>query len=322
MFRTDLSAFRRKKRLTSRIRDGTPVVWATSVRRLLLIALAGSLLVAAAAACNPTFAPPIRAVQYGAPARLTEGRVEIGAVAGGFAIPDVLSPHVGVGIRDWVALEVGGNFWVESSRRYMWAMGFIGPRFSYAPHRERRVHLISDLELGVGVGRGGSLYGNDGPSRECTDCDNLTALDRTAGGGYGGFGIGAQIGWLSLYGRARVEVSAADNVPTTTWPTASVGAEFNIHKRVALTLAFGYLGYMNARDVENGWFYQMGVTFFIDAATPHREATPPAPTTPPRPVVAPPPPPTYVPPPIYAPPPPCNCDDDEPRPDDGDESDP
>jgi hypothetical protein len=286
------------------------------VRRLVLIALAGSLLVAAAAACNPYFAPPVRAVQYGAPARLTEGHVEIGAIAGGFAIPDVLSPHLGIGIRDWVALEVGGNFWVEDARRYAWAMGFIGPRFSYAPHRERRVHLISDLELGVGVGRGGSRDGNDPPSKDCRDCDGLTALDRTAGGGYVGFGIGAQISWFSLYGRARVEATTADNVPTTTWPTASIGAEFNIKKRAALTLAAGYIGYVNASDQVHGWFYQMGVTFFIDAWARHGEARPSAPATPPRPVIAPPPPPTYVPPtyvPVPCPPPP---EYDEPMPDD------
>ena len=285
------------------------------MRRSLLIALAGSLLVAAAAACNPTFAPPLRAVQYGAPARLTEGRVEIGATAGGFAIPDVLSPHVGVGIRDWVALEVGGNFWVEDSRRYSWAMGFIGPRFSYAPHRERRVHLISDLELGVGAGLGGVRDGNDAPSGECRDCDGRSALDRTAGGGYVGGGIGAQISWFSLYGRARVEVTTAENVPTTTWPTASVGAEFNIHKRAALTLAAGYIGYINTSDQVHGWFYQMGVTFFIDASARHHDSPPPAPVTSPRPVIAPPPPPAY------APPPPCDCDDDEPMPgDDRDEA--
>jgi len=288
------------------------------VRRVLLVALAGSLLVAAAAACDPYYAPPIRAVQYGAPARLTEGRVEVGATAGGVFIPNVVSPHLGVGVRDWVAIEAGGNFDIDSNR-YAWAMGFVGPRFSYAPHRERRIHLISDLELGVGAGRGGVRDGNAGPSKDCPDCDGVPALDRFAGGAYGGFGIGAQISWFSLYGRARVEVATAENVPTTTWPSLSVGGEFNIKKRAAITLAGGYIGYVNARDQEHGWFYQIGVTLFIDAFTRHRQAAAPAPTTPPRPVIAPPPPPTYVPPPAptYAPPPPpCDCDDDEPMPDD------
>jgi hypothetical protein len=211
-----------------------------------------------------------------------------------------------------VALEVGGNFFIDSYR-YAWAMGFIGPRFSYVPHRERRVHLISDLELGVGAGRGGTHDGNEPRSGDCTDCDGLRALDRAAGGGYAGLGIGAQISWFSIYGRARVEVSTAENVPTTTWPTLSVGSEFNLHKRAAITLAAGYIGYVNTRDQEHGWFYQIGVTVFIDAWARHKEAAP-APATPPRPVIAPPRP-------VIVPPPPCDCDDDEPMPsDDRDEA--
>lgn len=261
--------------------------------------------------CDPYYAPPLRAVQYGAPARLEEGRVEVGVSAGGLAVPDVISPHLGVGLRDWVAIEAGGNFTADFGRQ-AWALGFIGPRFSYAPHRERRVHVISDLELGVGAGVGGVHDGNAPPSRDCPACDGLSGYDRIAGGGYVGVGLGVQLAWLSLFARGRIEATTATNVPATAWPSASVGLELDLKKRAALTVAGGYIGYFNERDFANAWFYQLGVTFFIDAFSRRHEAVLPSvtpPPTPPRPVLAPPPPSC----------PPCSdCDADEPMPDDDD----
>jgi hypothetical protein len=264
--------------------------------RTALITWLGPLL--ALAGCNLYYAPPLRAVQYGAPARLEEGRVEIGTTAGGLIVPDVVSPHLGVGVRDWLALEVGGNI-LDDGGRQGWAMGFVGPRFSYAPHRTDRVHFIGDLELGVGAGVGGVRDSNSAVSKDCPDCDGRTGYDRIATGVYGGVGAGVQIAWFSLYARARLEESSATNVPTTLWPSASVGLEFNVRKRVALTLAGGYIGYTNARDTEHAWFYQVGVTVFIDAFPRHR--APPA-------VSAPPPPPAR---PVVAPPPPDDDDDEE-----------
>lgn len=236
--------------------------------------------------CNTYFAPPIRAVQYGAPARLEEGRIEVGGTAGGFAIPDVGGPHLGVGIRDWLALEVGGNLALGYGRD-SWALAYLGPRFSYAPHRAQRVHLISDLELGVGVGVGGVRDSNATPSPDC-HCDGLAGFDRIASGGYAGIGIGAQISWFSIYARTRVEASTATNVPTTVWPSASVGIEFNFRKRAALTLGGGYIGYVNSVDKIHAWFYQIGITAFFDAFGPRRHSVAPAATpTPLRPVVLP-----------------------------------
>ncbi|HEX9103381.1 MAG TPA: hypothetical protein VF997_14315 [Polyangia bacterium] len=285
------------------------------MRRALLTSLAAAGLAAAAGACDPYYAPPIRAVQYGAPARLEEGRVEIGATAGGTFVPDDISPHLGVGIRDWVALEVGGNF-LAGAGNQAWALGFVGPRFSYAPHRQERIHLISDLELGVGAGVGGVRDGNGPRSQSCSACDGLSGLDRVAGGGYVGFGVGAQIAWFSLYGRARLEASTATNVPATVWPSGSVGAEFNLRKRAAITVAAGCIGYANSIDRAVGWFYQVGLTLFVDAfARRHAPATSAAPPTPPRPTMTAP-----QPPPAFAPPP-DREDYDEPRPDDADSDD-
>jgi len=253
------------------------------------------------AGCNATYAPPIRAVQYGAPARLEQGHVEVGGDAGGFSAPTAGGPHVGVGIRDWVALEAGGNFQLVMGNVHKWAMGFVGPRFSYAPHRQEAVHFVGDLELGLGAGVGGVLDDNDAPSKDCTSCDGRAATDRIAGGGYAGIGIGEQIHWFSVFARVRVEGSTATNVPTTVWPSATAGVEFNIRKRAAITLAGGYIGYTNARDTEHGWFYQLGVTAFFDARD--RAAAPTTAPTPPRPPTPPP------------PPPPLQEDWDEPAPD-------
>jgi len=228
--------------------------------------------------CNATYAPPIRGFQYGAPARLTEGRVEIGGTAGGLVVPDVGGPHVAVGLRDWVALEAGGNFLLLGGGQ--WAMGFAGPRFSFAPHRYRPVHLIADLELGLGAGVGGILQGGDAPSDQCPQCDERKWTDRVAWGGYQGFGLGAQIHWFSIYMRAHLEESTATNIPTTLWPSVSVGLEANIKKRAAITIGGGYLGYTNTQDHANAWFYQIGVTVFVDAFSRHEKRAPPPPPPP------------------------------------------
>jgi hypothetical protein len=260
----------------------TTIAIAAGMRLVTLILVAG---------CSPTFAPPIRAYQYGAPARLTEGRVEVGATAGGLAVPDVGGPHVAVGLRDWVALEAGGNFQLLGDGQDRWAMGFVGPRFSWAPNRRAPAHFISDLELGLGAGVGGSLEDSAAPqSSDCPRCDGLQWSDRIAFGGYQGFGIGGQIHWFSIYLRARVEESTATHIPTTIWPSASLGLEANIHQRAAITVGGGFMGYFNSEERIPGWFYQIGVTVFVDAFRRHDApaAVEPPPPPPPLPPPAPP----------------------------------
>jgi hypothetical protein len=159
---------------------------------------------------------------------------------------------------------VGGNFRLAPKNIDKWGMGFVGPRFSWAPNRRNRVHLIADLELGVGAGLGGVLHDNDAPSKNCMDCDGRPSLDRVAWGGYQGAGVGVQIGWFSIYGRGRLEESTATHVPTTLWPSLSLGVEVNLLKRAAITLAGGTIAYSNASDrVGQLWFYQVGLTLFL-----------------------------------------------------------
>jgi hypothetical protein len=241
------------------------------------------------AACNPTYAPPVRGVQYGAPARLQQGHVEIGGTAGGVVVPNVGGPHVAIGVTDWFAVEAGGNFSYDE-----WSIGFVGTRFSFSGDRRRRAYLIGDLELGAGAGLGGQLDGNR-DKLDCNYCDGLKAVERIAYGGYQGAGLGVRIRWFSIFGRVRLEESRATNVPLTLWPSASVGMEFRVHDKVALGLASGVMGYSNSRDSAVGWFYQLGITIFLDQRTP-----------PPPPAVEPytPYPVRYVPAPLPPPPPP------------------
>ncbi len=67
-----------------------------------LLPLIGGLVLAG---CNgiidvPTFAPLARGAHYGAPARLTEGQIELSGTAAGEGTPSVGGPRFGLAIRD------------------------------------------------------------------------------------------------------------------------------------------------------------------------------------------------------------------------------
>jgi hypothetical protein len=212
------------------------------------------------AGCNPTYAPAIRAAHYGAPGHLDQGQVELGATAGGVALPLTGGPNIAIGLRDWATIEFGGNLSTEGQ----WAMGYVGSRFSASEHRDRPYHLLFDAEAGVGGGGGGDCHTRDSKTQESRPCDQL-GLGRLAFGGYQGFGFGYQFNWFSLYGRMRLEESKATNVPTTIWPSAMLGMEFNIKRRAAINLGGGFMAYHNDAQDQVGWFYQVGVSFFFDA---------------------------------------------------------
>lgn len=223
------------------------------------------LLAAGLCACNPVYAPLIRAAQYGAPGRLQGGRAEVGVTAGGLGVPNDLVPHVGFGIRDWVALEFGGNYLPGD-----WATGWGGPRFTCVPHPEKPIHFALDGEFGLGGGRGGNLHDNHYSESEDCDggCDGRQWQDRIAFGGYGGIGVGVHIHWFSLYARGRVEVSRATGIPVTYWPSVSGGMEFDIARIVQLSAGGGYLGYYNDSDRASGFFYQVGLNVQFDTVKP------------------------------------------------------
>ncbi len=217
------------------------------------------------AGCDATYAPPVRAAAYGAPGRLDQGRVEFSASAGGVAVPQVVVAHVGYGVTDWFAVEAGANIAPGA-----WYTGFVGPRFSWVPHREDPFHFVSDFEAGFGGGVGGSLLDNAAPSKDCPDCDGRAFSDRAAYGGYQGLGLGYKMRWFTLFTRVRVEESIANNVPITVWPSAMVGLEFDVKRIVSFTVGGGYMGYHDSKDAVDGWFYQFGLTVFLDTDKRHR----------------------------------------------------
>lgn len=229
--------------------------------RALLVEL--FVLACVAGGCYPTWAPPVRALEYGAPGRLEEGRLEVSLQAGGIIIPDTLNVHAGVGLTDWFALEAGAN--VQTAFK----MGFGGVRFSLVPNREHWHHFVGDLELGVGGGRGGqyqSCRANQPPNdTSYGPCDGVNDNDRHAYGEYQGIGLGYKVKWFTFYTRTRLEVAWAGQIPITYWPSFTVGFEFDLKRAFAFSLSGGYIGYRNSFDREDGWFYQLGITAFIDA---------------------------------------------------------
>jgi hypothetical protein len=202
----------------------------------------------------------VRAVHYGAPGHLEEGRVEVGDNTGGPVCPILWNPHLGLGIKDWFAIEAGG-----SVAPGLWTMGYIGPRFSLVSPRESPVRLLADIELGAGAGIGGELHNNQPQDKDCLDCDNRQWNQRLAYGGYQGVGLGLQAHWFSIYLRGRVEESKATNIPLTLWPSFLIGMEANIKRRAAINAGTGLMWYTNSADhSEAFWIFQLGFSVFID----------------------------------------------------------
>jgi len=216
----------------------------------------------ASSGCNPTYAPPVRAVQYGAPGRVRQGDVEIGGTMAGVYNPTGGSLYVAAGLRDWVSLEAGSTFVVAPTGPTPLPesiMGWVGPRFTL-PRRPDGVSLLLDGELGLGAGAGGELCITVSGGRVVCEPDGRRWFNRAAFGGYQGGGLGFGVAWFSLYGRARVEESVATAIPVTYWPSAMLGLGFELTPRLSVDVGGGYLGYFNEASSINGWFYQAGLS--------------------------------------------------------------
>jgi hypothetical protein len=218
--------------------------------------VATALVLEAATACNPVFSPPVRAVHYGAPGRVHEGELEIGGTIAGVTTPMAGDLHLAYGLHDWASLEVGGTIaGYAVGNDTVSVMGWAGPRFTL-PRSPYGASLLLDTELGIGAGVGGELC----PSSAKNGCepDHRTWSNRTALGGYQGVGLGVGYRWFSFYGRGRVEETTSTNIPVTYWPSGMLGVGFDLPRNVSLDAGGGYLGYRNAKDSYDGWFYQAG----------------------------------------------------------------
>jgi hypothetical protein len=229
--------------------------------RLSVALVAAPLVAFTVAGCTPTYAPPVRAVQYGAPGRVHQGEVEIGGTMAGVFAPTGGSLHVAVGLRDWVSMEGGGTVIVPPAGPDASPIitGWAGARFTL-PRRRTGVSLLLDGELGLGGGAGGELCSTNPQGNTVCNTDGLTGLQRRAFGGYEGGGLGLGYKWFSFYGRARIEESGATDIPVTYWPSVSLGLGFDMTRRVSLDVGGGYLGYFDAKNAQGGWFYQTGLS--------------------------------------------------------------
>ncbi len=182
--------------------------------------------------------------------------MEIGGGLGG-AIGEVWGgPNIGYGIRDWLALEAGGDF----TRNAGWggcSMGYGGVRMTYAPRRYRKIHSALDGEFGVGMGAGGARCGGDG----CEGPHFPFAF-----GGYTGIGYGLHLSFFSLFSRGRLQTTVADRIGGTFWGNINLGMQFRIAKHVDLYGGGGFAGYLNNRDTAYGLYYDVGVAVHFDPA--------------------------------------------------------
>ena len=221
---------------------------------LLLLALAGM-------ACNPTYAPPVWSVHYGAPGRPLSGR---GQAAFNTNRHLTGGPGATFHVVQGLQLEAGTeSMFVHSGEG--WILGRVGARYTF----NRRAVLDGrpqgrgwafDLEAGGGFGAGGEH--RDDPKEAYEDCDD--PQDRLAGGLYVGGGVGYHVfRWLAFFARAREQFTRADGIPWTFWTTAVAGPEFTFGP-AHLHLAAGYFRYDNSADAEQDWILEGGIAFRFD----------------------------------------------------------
>lgn len=215
-----------------------------------------ALALAAAGACSPTYAPPVRAVHYGAPASLAPAQ---GAVYAGGGVGGETRGALGVTfpVAERLRVEAGAD------GSAMGATGRAGVRYT-VPLRLGAF----DAEAGLGAGAGGARCGNDtDPSHACGGAaesdrlvpDGRSTWDRFAYGAYGGFGLGVRPWrWFELYARAGLQLTHATNVPTTLWVTALGAVQARVGP-VDVHAGFGWAAYYNEHDTWNGPLVELGV---------------------------------------------------------------
>lgn len=221
-----------------------PPGYAASVTRTL------GLLVVLIGGCA-AYAPPVRSLGYGAPGRLRQGDLEVGGGFVGALVPAAGGGWVGYGVRDWAAVEVGA----DGSRG--WGMGFLGGRFTHAPHRDRKLHGALDGEVGVGLGAGGA--GAPSGDGEMSG-DSRRWQDRLALGGYLGGGAGYHIDFFALYARGRVQPTIAEGLPGTLWGQAQGGFQVRIARTVDLFSSAGAAGFVTGPANRVGWVWDLGIS--------------------------------------------------------------
>ena len=221
--------------------------------RPLSFALVLVLLITLGISCAPTLAPPLRSTHFGAPGRAgtSDGLVQIAGTHQGSAASLVSLP-----VADGLHVEIGGDVRPTDEQ---WAMGSVGLRYTLGPPRDAGARKLptgpyGDVEFGLGAGVGGVGHDDEGEP-----VDDQSAWGRFAYGGYVGAGFGWRfLPWLAGFTRTRVQLSKADNLPTTSWYSAMAGPEVSVG-RLSLHLAGGWAGYANDDDNDQGPLFEAGL---------------------------------------------------------------
>ena len=223
-----------------------------NVRALAPFALAG---LGLGTGCYATYAPPARTLSGGAPGRLMPGQMEVTGAGIGFIAP-IEGGGGAVGYAARPHLVVTGG--VDGMKSHV--LGWGGVRTPFRLHLRPKISLAADGELGVGVGVGGR---NDCDNSRCED-DDIAWYRRPAGGGYLGAGGAVRFGPVSIYSRARAQVTGAKHIPATQWATIAAGLHFHILDRADVWIAETYGRYDNDTDNNAFLFTELGLGFRFD----------------------------------------------------------
>lgn len=206
--------------------------------------------------CTAVYAPPVRVAQLGAPGRLQAGQVEISAANVGLPHGFVGS-SVGYAAREHLIVQAGAD---GAFRGF--AMGWAGVQVPGTYHLTGRWSVSADGELGAGAGAGGSCDEDDSTTELCRV--DRPWYRRAAGGGYLGAGGALRYGPISLYSRARVQTTAARDIPMTTWTMLSGGLHGHILDRADVFAGVTGFRYANGVDAFGYFAAELGLAFRFD----------------------------------------------------------
>lgn len=211
-------------------------------------------------ACAPIYAPPVRTGNFGAPGRLPAGQMEVAAATAGALAPYGLAgANVGYAVRPDLIVQGGVDTGFND-----FALAWGGVQLPRKLQLSRRWSLAADLELGLGVGVGGR---NDCDDPDACDVDDIAWFRRAAGGGYLGAGGAVRFGPVSLYSRARAQVTDASGLPMTTWVSLFGGFHVHIVDRADVWAGVAGAQYSNRFETARGLATEVGLAFRFDPYT-------------------------------------------------------
>ena len=259
-------------------------VWRSAIGAM----VAFGLYALACASCHPSYSAPVAPLHAPSPGRSEEGTLSAqGTWSGGF-MKD-LHGSVGYAPVDHLQLELGGQYVHDFV-----AVGNLTARASAWPavRQDASIKFLNDLELGLGLGVGGELYGNEYSTcmeeTELRPCDHRDWNDRFLYGGFGGVGLGVGFDWsfdnryvrhleFDVFGRLRYQLTKAYHVPQTQWVNPMGGVQFRFNRQVRLGLVTTWYEYWNAYD-QDGTSSLLDITLGFDFDLLPKDAAPEAST--------------------------------------------